>query len=110
MTPAGWTRPIRRCALWGSANEFAAPLRPFAAERLSTYKCSPKGERRESNRECGADGDDTILGGVASAIAGLIVEGTADNASYIAAGKFGAAPKIGGVKPDVPTDTRFLVP
>ena len=56
------------------------------------------------------DSDDTILGGVASAIAGLIVEGTADNASYIAAGKFGAAPKIGGVEPDVPTDTRFLVP
>ena len=56
------------------------------------------------------DSDDTILGGVASAIAGLIVKGTADNASSFAAGKFGAAPTIGGSKPDITTDTRFLVP
>ena len=55
------------------------------------------------------DSVDTIHGGVASAIAGLIVEGTADNASYFAAEKFGAAPTIGGIKPDLTTDIRFLV-
>ena len=56
------------------------------------------------------DSDDTILGGVASSIAKLIIKGTADPASYFAAGKFTAAPKIGTATVDPTADARFLVP
>ncbi len=60
------------------------------------------------------DGDDTILGvtpaeQLKNRIASLIIKGSADPASYFAAGKFKVAPKIGTTSPDVTTDARFLV-
>ena len=55
------------------------------------------------------DGDDTILGGIASSIAKLIIKGTADPDSRFAAGKFTAAPKIGTATITPSTDARFLI-
>ena len=53
--------------------------------------------------------DDTILGGTASVIAGITVKGGADEDSLFGAGRIKGAPKIDGVKVDVPNDLRFLV-
>ncbi len=55
------------------------------------------------------DGDDTILGGIASSIAKLIIKGTADPDSRFAAGKFTAAPKISTATITPSTDARFLI-
>ena len=55
------------------------------------------------------DAGDTIIGGLVSKIAKLIVKGAADDASYFAAGAFTAPVKIGGVEITPAGDPRFLV-
>jgi hypothetical protein len=55
------------------------------------------------------DGDDAIIGGVASIIASLTVTGAAAPESYFAAGLFQTAPKIAGAIITPATDGRFLV-
>ena len=55
------------------------------------------------------DAGDTIIGGTASSIASIIVKGTADPASYFAAGKFGTPVKIAGQRITPAHDPRFLV-
>jgi hypothetical protein len=55
------------------------------------------------------NGNDAILGGVASRIAKLIVKGSASGDSYFAAGAFVKTPKIGGVAVNPASDPRFLV-
>lgn len=55
------------------------------------------------------DGDDTIVGGTASAIKSFTITGTADADSYFAAGLFKSAPKIGGTVITRAGDGRFKV-
>ena len=56
------------------------------------------------------DSDDSILGSAASVIAGLIIKGTADPASYFAAGKFASKVSINSaIIADLTTDGRFKV-
>ncbi len=55
------------------------------------------------------DGDDAIIGGVASVIASLTVTGTAAPESYFAAGLFKTAPKIAGLVVTPAGDGRFKV-
>ncbi len=54
------------------------------------------------------DGDDTILGGPASAFGKISIKGDADAASFFAAGSFKKT-QIAGDKIDPATDPRFLV-
>jgi hypothetical protein len=55
------------------------------------------------------NGDDAIIGGVASYVASLTVSGTAAPESYFAAGLFKTAPKIAGAVVTPGSDARFLV-
>ena len=55
------------------------------------------------------NGDDAIIGGIASRIAALTVRGTASVDSYFAAGGFIPPVKIAGVRINPATDPRFLV-
>ena len=54
------------------------------------------------------DGDDLIVGGLASLIGTITVDGGADAASRIAAGAYGKAPRISGQVVDPATDGLFI--
>jgi hypothetical protein len=51
--------------------------------------------------------DDSVLGGSASAVAGIIVKGTVSNDSYFAAGRFKGAVKFGAAVINPAADARF---